>query len=139
MSAPLPCCINTNPMIEHAVKTCKTRIATSTSISTFPRLPWPDSGAANRHKFTGLQRGPTDQPTVDIAHREKLCCVVGLDTATIKKRHVARVDFPQARPQHAVHFLRLLRRCRTTRSYGPHRLLRNHPRRPLLTYPSDHR
>ena len=68
MSAPLPCCSNTNPQIATAISKCTTSNTVSSMFirySSAARL-----GTGDRQEFRRLEGRTTNQSTVYVRHRE---------------------------------------------------------------------
>jgi hypothetical protein len=124
MSAPLPCCISTRPMIASA-----TRIWTSEGekkASSCFRLSI--CRKANRQKIIRNQRSPTDQTAIDIRLHEQFTAFC-LDTTAVQNRNPF-ATFPSAPPpgpDGSMHLLRLSSGDAVTAGPdGPHRFISNH-------------
>ncbi len=77
----------------------------------------------NPGKRFGLEACATDQCTINVRLRHQAGNIFGLDRATINYSQVAsgliRVPIRENAPDKRVHFLRLLRRRRTSGTDGP--------------------
>src|SRR6478609_8814212 len=93
-------------------------------------LPSPRRGQ-DRQKFIRLERGATDQPAVDIRHREQFRRVTRFDTATVEDaRRGGDFSIPLADPgaDEGVYLLRLLGRRVAPGPNRPHGLVSDHTR-----------
>src|SRR5207245_4244097 len=123
MSAPLPCCRSTSPMIASATSTWHT-IKTVVSILQSPLCAC--GGAQDRQEIRRDERRAADQAAVDVRHRENRGSVLRLDAAAVQDRR--RVPQLRRHPlaQERVHLLRLLGRCVACGADRPYRLICHH-------------
>src|SRR5689334_20875130 len=89
MSAPLPCCSSTSPIMASAVTICRprTRFITMFMQCDFLLVVVSAGGAADGDEVRGLERCAADQAAVEVGLGEELRCVVGLDAAAVEDAH----------------------------------------------------
>src|SRR5690606_11233939 len=130
----LPCWISTKPTTPRATSRCTTTTTVSSILNS--------CGATDRTKFIRIQRGPTNEPPIDIRHTEQLGSIGSLDTAAIQNSYPVRhfgISCRQLRTNSRMHFLGLLRRRGQPGTYGPDRLIRHHgPSKGLHPQHLDH-
>src|SRR5579871_1891116 len=79
MSAPLPCCSSTRPMIASATSTCATMMMLVSK-----GIDPSSSSLANRQKIRGDERRASDQAAVHVRHPEDRRRVLRLDAAAVQ-------------------------------------------------------
>src|SRR6185436_5165309 len=123
MSAPLPCCRSTSPMITRATSTCRPMtICVHISIGSVLNFRGARRGFHYGDEIARHQRRATDQSAIHVPHRKQRRRIVRLDAAAVEKTR-ARM---QLSSQECVHLLSLLRCRRTSRTDRPHRFVRHH-------------
>src|SRR6185503_2860876 len=86
MSAPLPCCSSTSPMMPSAAITCTTsnKVSISLSLKRLCVCQAAPGGLADRYEFLGHQRRSADQSAVDVWHCEQLARIRRLYAAAVQ-------------------------------------------------------
>src|SRR5580698_506385 len=123
-SAPLPRCSSTSPMMAPADSSCtRVRILVNHIGKTHSSS---GRGGQDCQELISLKRGATDQPAVDVRHREQLGRVTGLHTAAIKNACGGRnssIPGPDPGADEGMHLLRLLGAGGAPGTDRPHRLV----------------
>src|SRR5438270_9946907 len=92
MSAPLPCCRSTRPMMASATRTCATMIMfvqNPIALSFFRR-----SRSRDREEVLCRQRSTADQSAIHVLHGEERRGVVRLHAAPVENPRVLENPFP---------------------------------------------
>src|SRR5690606_22498497 len=126
-SAPLPRCRSTSAIIASAISVCA--ISTTFCIVSMNTSVLRSCRRGNGQEFRRFESCAADQATIYVGHREQPGRIIPLDAAAIQNLHgLGNVDIHSGQnvPDISVYFLRLFRRCRLPRAYGPDRLICNH-------------
>src|SRR3984893_18229442 len=125
-SAPLPRCSSTSRMMANAENNCtKVRIRRNIGNTHSSRSGTGQDG----QELIRLQRGPTDQPAVDVRNSEQLGRIAGLGVAAIKNARGGRdssIPGRDAGADELVHVLRLLGRGGATGADRTNGLVSHH-------------